>query len=54
METIKITAEKAMYAFCAITCDCARANRCVSGQCAPCHEAQRFLVQLYKNREKED
>ena len=54
METIKVTAEKAMYAFCAITCDCVRANRCVSGQCAPCHEAQRFLVQLFRNREKED
>ena len=52
METIKVTAEKAMYAFCTITCDCTRANRCVSGQCAPCREAQRFLVQLFRNREK--
>ena len=54
METIKVTAEKAMYAFCATTCDCTRANRCVSGECAPCREAQRFLVQLFRNRERED
>ena len=54
MDTIKVTAEKAMYAFCATTCGCARAIRCVSGECASCCEARAFLQRLYKNREKED
>ena len=54
MDTIKITKDKAMYAFCASTCGCVKAIDCVYyGKCPVCCEARAFLQRLYENREKE-
>jgi len=54
MDTITITKDKAMYAFCASTCGCVKAIDCVYyGKCPVCCEARYFLQRLYENREKE-
>ena len=54
MEVIKITKEKAMYAFCASACGCVKAIDCVYKGFPPCCEARDFLSRLYENREKEE
>ena len=53
MKTIKVTADKAMYAFCASTCGCVKAIDCVYGKHPACCEARYFLRELYEHREKE-
>ena len=54
METIKITKENAMFAFCASTCGCVKAIDCVYGEHPTCCEVRAFLNRLYENREKEE